>query len=102
MLCITIDLVSFVVLVYHYNTYLSQQKILSLGNVLCYVYTEHELILNLSIEEFLCLPSRNGLTNGLRTRMESFTPTPYGTTVIDISISYLVCCDHIYLLCKTM
>jgi len=103
MLCITIDLVSFVVLIYHYNTYLSWQKTLSiLGNVFCYVYTERELILNFSIEKMVYLPSGNGLTNGLRTCMESSTPAPYGTPVIDISINYLVCCDHIYLLCKTM
>jgi hypothetical protein len=58
--------------------------------------------LNFSIEEMLYLPSGNGLTTGLSTRMESSTPAPYRTTVIDISINYLVCCDHIYLLFKTM
>jgi hypothetical protein len=78
------------------------KDIVNLGNVFCYVYTERELILNFSIEEILYLPSGNGLTIGLRTCMESSTPALYGTTVIDISINYLFCCDHIYLLCKTM
>jgi hypothetical protein len=78
------------------------KDIVNLGNVFCYVYTEPELILNFSIEEILYLPSGNGLTIGLRTCMESSTPALYGTTVIDISINYLVCCDHIYLQCKTM